>query len=102
MRHVLEDSLGIGPTELRLQPGALALLERRHTARAPDLAVGEVHQEVAPVLDGQVMVERPVLGVFEGDEAVDHDLGRGLCRRHLLPVVQQAVAAESRELAIDG
>ena len=87
---------------LVLQPLALALLGLGHRAAAAHLAVGEVDHEVGVLLDGQVMVEGPVLGLLEGDEAVDDELVDRFGRLHELGVEEQAVAAEAAELAVDG
>ncbi len=75
LKHVLFDSLGIGATQPPFQLLAAAFLGQGHPALTPQFTVGEVEQEVGILVDRDVVVDRIVLAVFEGFEAINDDLG---------------------------
>ena len=100
--HVLFDRFGVRTAELRLEPAAPTFLRVGHPALPAQLAVGEVEEEISGLVDCHVVVEREVLTVFEGLEAIDDDLACGRSISHHLLVKQHTVSGETGQVSIDG
>ena len=92
---------GIGSTELGLELEASLFLCRPHRSAPAEFRIIEsVDKERLP--HDQVQVHRPVLAVFEGAEAIEHDrLTRAACRPQLF-IPQQAVPSQPIAEPSDG
>jgi hypothetical protein len=93
--HVVFDRLRIGAPESLLELRTPHLLHRSHTALAPQRTVAETQDEARVRFDQQVMMERKILAVFEGFEAVEDDRSRRRRGIGMLGMDEQAMPAES-------
>jgi len=96
------DSLGVGTAEVCLEPFSADPLFGCHGPLAAERTVGEVTDEPAVGIDGEIAVEGIVLGELEGLEAIDDDGVRDRMACEHPTVVDQAVAASPGDVAHDG
>ena len=96
------DGLWVGAAEEGFELRALLLLALGHGSLATQGTVGEMVNGPASGADGQVGVERKILGELEGFEPVDNDwFFNGMGLSHAV-VEEQAVASDAGEVAGDG
>lgn len=75
---------------------------RGHPPFPAQLAVGEVDEEVRPLLNGHVVVEWIVLAELERLEAIDDDFIDWRAVAHHLVVEEQAMPAQAGDVSVDG
>lgn len=100
--HILFDCFGIGTPELKLQLNAPLLLVLGHSPLPAQLTVSEVNEEVSPLFNGNVVVDRVVLAELKRFEPINDNFMNVWAVLHHPVVKEKAMAAQAGDVPIDG